>query len=60
MPHHGLRPPLWDQQQEAPLWLCPVCGGEQYAMDKGRLWRGRRVCALCRARLEHEEREELR
>ena len=57
--HRRLMPPLRDAQQESPVWLCPVCGAEQYPMDYIRLWHGRAVCALCRARLENEEREEL-
>jgi len=32
-----------------------VCASEQYCRDRGRLWRGRRVCPACYSRLEKEE-----
>ena len=53
----GLRPPLRDSQEEGALWLCPLCGWEQYRLDRARLWRGRYICARCRARIEEEEDE---
>ena len=59
LPRPRLRPPLWDSQLEAPLWFCPLCGSEQYPMDPGRSWQGRRICARCHARLNHHEREGL-
>ena len=43
-------------------WLVPLSCGvlALVALDRrpGRLWRGRRVCAACLARLENEEKEE--
>ncbi len=54
----GLRPALRDSQGERPRWLCPVCGAEQYCRDRGRLWRGRRVCAACFSRIEEKEEDE--
>jgi len=53
----ALRPPLRDSQEDRPCWLCPVCAAEQYCRDRGRLWRGRRVCPACFSRLEKEEEE---
>ena len=59
LPRPRLRPPLWDSQTEAPLWFCPLCMAEQYHTDPGCSWQGRRICALCHARLNHHEREGL-
>ena len=55
----SLAPPLRDTQLEAPLWFCPLCGSEQYRTDPGSSWQGRRICALCHARLNYHEREGL-
>jgi len=52
------RRPLRDSQEEPPRWLCPLCGAEQYCLDRGELWRGRRICAVCLSRLEKEKEEE--
>ncbi len=48
-------PPGRDSQEEAPAWLCALCGGEQYGWDRPVLRRGRPVCPQCLDRLEEEE-----
>ena len=48
-------PALRDSQLAQALWLCPLCGQEQYHGDRGGLWHGRQICALCLSRFEKEE-----
>ena len=50
-----LRPPLRDSQDDAPVRLCPICGGEQYRWDMAGLRQGRLICAACLARKKEED-----
>ena len=48
-------PPLRDGQQATPVWLCTLCGEEQYRWDWPALYRGRPVCVRCLERMREEE-----
>lgn len=44
---HGLRDPLRDVQQDAPLCECEMCRGEMWSGEKRFHWTGKRICLDC-------------
>lgn len=43
----GLRLPLADRQEAAPVCLCGRCTGEMYAGEVNYVWQDKRICPDC-------------
>ena len=43
----GLREPLRDVQEDAPVCCCQQCGGAVYSGETMFVWEGKKVCSDC-------------